>query len=270
LVALGTVQILRRAGARLAFVLPLLLLLAAVLSSAPTAAADDPREAKGRALFVKGEYQSALEIYATLFSERNDPLYLRNIGRCFQKLRQPGKAIESFREYLRRAPHLKASERREIEGFIREMQAVEASTGAQPPPAAGTAPVTGNGQNADLPAPADRTAGNGAPSGRGEPPTTATTSKKVKPEPDEPVRRMASAGTTTGAGLGGKPAEPSLIDKAPAGGASQPDEDRSVIKRWWFWTGVGAVIAGGVVATLLLRGGGSTRPDCNAGFTCPH
>ena len=119
----------RRVGALLGLVLPLLVL-AAALSSAPAAAADDRREAKGRALFVKGEYQSALEIYATLFSEKNDAIYLRNIGRCFQKLRQPVKAIESFRDYLRRSPKLKANERREIEGFIEEMKALKAEQDA--------------------------------------------------------------------------------------------------------------------------------------------
>ena len=119
----------RRVGALLGLVLPLLVL-AAALSSAPAAAADDRREAKGRALFVKGEYQSALEIYATLFSEKNDAIYLRNIGCCFQKLRQPVKAIESFRDYLRRSPKLKANERREIEGFIEEMKALKAEQDA--------------------------------------------------------------------------------------------------------------------------------------------
>src|SRR5688572_7224818 len=66
-------------------------------------AGDDRRELEGRALFAKGDYKQALDVFAQLFAEKGDPIYLRNIGRCYQKLRQPEKAIDSFREYLRRA-----------------------------------------------------------------------------------------------------------------------------------------------------------------------
>jgi hypothetical protein len=93
---------------------------------APARAADDPREVRGRALFAKGEYEAALDVYAELFAEKVDPIYLRNIGRCNQKLRRPAKAIDAFREYLRRVRRIKADEREEIEGFIREMEALQA------------------------------------------------------------------------------------------------------------------------------------------------
>lgn len=89
-------------------------------------AAEDPREIEARALYVKGEYQPALDIYATLFAQNADPIYLRNIGRCNQKLRRPDRAIDAFQEYLRRARKLRPSEREEIEGFIREMEDLRA------------------------------------------------------------------------------------------------------------------------------------------------
>ena len=38
--------------------------------------------------------------------------------------------------------------------------------------------------------------------------------------------------------------------------AQKPEESPAIYKRWWFWTGVGAVVAGGVVTALLL-----TRPS---------
>jgi hypothetical protein len=48
----------------------------------------------------------------------------------------------------------------------------------------------------------------------------------------------------------------------PSDGQSEP----SILGRWWFWTAVGAVVAGGVTAGLLLsRGGGGDKifcPDC--------
>jgi len=93
-------------------------------------AAQDPREVEGRALFAKGEYEAAVDLYAKLFAEKGDPIYLRNIGRCNQKLRRPDRAIDAFREYLRRARKLKASEREEIEGFIHEMEELRAQQAA--------------------------------------------------------------------------------------------------------------------------------------------
>jgi tetratricopeptide (TPR) repeat protein len=95
--------------------------------------AEDQREVQGRALFAKGDYQAALDLYATLFAEKSDPIYLRNIGRCYQKLEQPQKAIDAFEEYLRRK-HVKQAERTEVEGFIAEMQELEKRKAATTPP----------------------------------------------------------------------------------------------------------------------------------------
>ena len=30
------------------------------------------------------------------------------------------------------------------------------------------------------------------------------------------------------------------------------DKDKSIVKTWWFWTGLGVVAAGGVAAAVLL------------------
>ena len=120
----------------------LVALAGAALSPRPARAAEDPREVTARTHFAKGEYRQALELFATLFAERNDPIYMRNIGRCHQKLGQPTQAIDAFREYLRRAPKLKPTEKQEIEGFIKEMEDLKASQALAPPPAA-TAPPAG-------------------------------------------------------------------------------------------------------------------------------
>ena len=118
--------------------LPVSLPLAALFALAATsaAAAEDPREVEGRALFAKGEYHKALDIYAGLFAQSGDPLYLRNIGRCYQKLRVPDKAIDAFREYLRRSPGLKPAEQTEVDGFIKEMETLQREQSAAAPPPA--------------------------------------------------------------------------------------------------------------------------------------
>jgi len=48
-----------------------------------------------------------------------------------------------------------------------------------------------------------------------------------------------------------------------------PVNDSPVYARWWFWTGVGAVVVGGVVTAVLLTR--STKsPACDAGVPCVH
>ena len=46
-------------------------------------------------------------------------------------------------------------------------------------------------------------------------------------------------------------------------------EERPIYRRPWFWVVAGAVVAGGVVAALLLTRGGTVSdcPDCNLGAT---
>jgi hypothetical protein len=49
----------------------------------------------------------------------------------------------------------------------------------------------------------------------------------------------------------------------------EPQESRPVYKRWWFWTGIGAVVAGGVVTGVLLsKKSPATRSTCDAGVAC--
>ena len=94
------------------------------LGARPTVAAEDPREVEGRAAFARGDYDKALEVFSRLFAEHGDPLYLRNIGRCYQKLRKPERAVDAFQEYLRRGRDIGPAERAEVEGFIRDLEAL--------------------------------------------------------------------------------------------------------------------------------------------------
>jgi hypothetical protein len=123
-----------------------------LLPAAPTEAAHkrtDKREIEARQAFAAGEYQKALDLYAELYADKVHPTYLRNIGRCYQNLRQPEKAINAFRDYLRQAKRLTAAERDEVEGYISEMEELQrqqdaAASSAEapptPPPAVPTAP----------------------------------------------------------------------------------------------------------------------------------
>ena len=97
-------------------------------------AASDTREIKAREDFAAGRFQEALDIFARLYAESLHPIYLRNIGRCYQGLRNPDRAIATFHDYLRKAKGITPDEKKEIEGFISEMEDLkrqrEATAGA--------------------------------------------------------------------------------------------------------------------------------------------
>ena len=114
-------------------------LLALAFPLAANAAGDEGAEVKARTHFAAGEYKEALEIYARLYAETMHPTYLRNIARCHQNLGNADKAISSFREYLRKAHDLTPDQRKEIEGYIAEMEQLKSSRSEArpaPPPAA--------------------------------------------------------------------------------------------------------------------------------------
>ena len=50
-----------------------------------------------------------------------------------------------------------------------------------------------------------------------------------------------------------------------------PVNDSPVYARWWFWTGIGAVVVGGVVTAVLLGShSGQKSPSCDQGVPCVH
>jgi hypothetical protein len=66
---------------------------------------------------------------------------------------------------------------------------------------------------------------------------------------------------------------PSVDRSAELFSSPQPAQvsDSPVYARWWFWTGVGAVVVGGVVTAVLLgRNSGQKSPTCDQGVPCVH
>jgi len=92
--------------------------------SARVMGAADPRELKAREEFAAGRYEVALDMFAKLYAETLHPNYLRNVGRCYQNMGEPDKAISAFREYLRKAEDLPPKQRAEIDRYILEMEAL--------------------------------------------------------------------------------------------------------------------------------------------------
>src|SRR5262245_58372502 len=103
----------------------------------------EQREMTARQLFAVGKYSEALDIYGGLYAETAHPTYLRNIGRCYQNMGEPDRAISSFNEYLRQARDLPADQRAIIDGYIREMEDLKRQRAATPAShATARAPVT--------------------------------------------------------------------------------------------------------------------------------
>src|SRR5207248_7269499 len=112
------------------------------------------RERKAMSAYAATRYQEALDLYADLYADFHDPLYLRNIGRCHQKLRHPEEAIASFEEYLSKYKRLSASEIEEVQGWIAEMKELQKASAPPPSPVAAPAPAPVVAPPAPAPAPA--------------------------------------------------------------------------------------------------------------------
>jgi hypothetical protein len=202
-------------------------------SAAGASSEDNALEIKAREQFAAGRYDDAKDTFAKLYAKSLNPIYLRNIGRCYQKKREPQAAIDQFQDYLAKTKtgkyKITADERAEIEGYIKEMTALRdeqaRAAAAPPPPVNPVTPVT----------PLQ------PPPGPGTPPPPAT------PPPDY---------------YNPNPPAATLTATAPP-----PEEHHSVFTRWWFWTIVGVAVVGGVVTAVALSSG-TTKPACPTGVKC--
>ena len=191
--------------------LSLVLFLIPSISQRAVAQQDDV-ELRARALYTGGEYQEALGLYTKLYARTHHPTYIRNIGRCYQKLGKPDEAISFFREYLNKAENLEPKSRAEVEGFIGEMEDLKRQRSASPAPR--VVP------DETPPAPA---AAAGLPS-------------LVAPAATESADDSNHVAATLKASP--RPTEDQ---------GSSP-----IYARWWFWTVLAAVAVGGVTTALVF------------------
>jgi hypothetical protein len=214
--------------------------LALVLASTGVAHADHAGEMKARESFAAGRFDEALELFAKLYAETLNPIYLRNIGRCHQKLREPQKAIDAFHDYLAKGKKISADEHAEIDGYIKEMEALRDEQARQPAPPP-VQPIVA------APPPGYAT----PPSGYATPPSgyAAPSPGYAAPSPGYAAPPLQQGSATL------------VSEPGPPAPRSSP-----FYERWWFWTAIGVVVAGGVVTALVLSGG-TSRPSCPATVT---
>lgn len=63
------------------------------------------------------------------------------------------------------------------------------------------------------------------------------------------------------------PIEPPPVAKTDQPPEQPPEEETPLYKQWWFWTGIGAVVAGGVIATAVLLTPGDKPATGDLDFT---
>lgn len=206
-----------------------------LLASAGAARAGDPNAEKARAHFQQGDTYFKLEKYAIALQEfeqaylaKQDPSFLYNIAQCHRLMGNRVEAVRFYKRYLNDAPN--AANRPVAEKHIRDLESAlgaEELTGAHPaapPPAPGSANAPG-GRGPGMPPPQSTT-----------PPPVALAAPAPQPAPD------------------------TMLTSAPP---SQADEHPFYTK-WWFWTGAGAVVVGGLLLVLLTN----HDPSCPSGRAC--
>src|SRR4051812_19992415 len=180
---------------------------------------------KGEEFLKAGDYRSAAAAFQSGYAAAPRVGFLLNIGNCYRKLGELGKAREFYWRFLDAAPKSDPS-RAEVTDYLRAMEQMEAdgvsldgaSSAARPAPAP---------EVVVAPSAAART-----PSG----PTPGALSFKPSSDESGPGMVMVDLGNT--------PAPSAAAESAP----------RPLTKKWWFWTLVGGVVvAGGVAAFALTR-----------------
>ncbi|HEY2731518.1 MAG TPA: tetratricopeptide repeat protein [Polyangia bacterium] len=212
----------RLLGVLLAFVL--------LAASATTRAAPLDDEKQARALYDRaeksfdlGKFGDALADYQSAYEAKPLPGFLFNIAQCYRNMGKFERARFFFRRYLALEPH--APNRWRVEELIAEMsKQLETQAAAPPAPAVEPKPV--------------------------EAPPVVT--------PLAPARAAAPPPLPAAVRDEGTPTIPTgavAVVTSPAPSATQLGP-QPLWRKWWFWTGVGAAVAGGIAATFFL-----TRPE---------
>jgi hypothetical protein len=77
--------------------------------------------------YRQGDYEGAAKIFAALsVGHSANPLYVRNLGACFYRMRRPEPAISNLRDYLTRAKDIAIEDRSEVQSWIAEMETLRA------------------------------------------------------------------------------------------------------------------------------------------------
>jgi hypothetical protein len=255
----------------------------------PALAREDARTEKARehaaqadAYYKLDKLKEALGEYEQAYLSKPDPSFLFNIAQCHRLMGNKREAIKFFKRFLKDRPE--SANRGGAEKHIRELEAqLAAETPAAAPIAApapapvatpahptaaapAAAPVVAPVAAPVLaPAPAAALGGAQAAALQMPPPELSVPPAREAPGMPQPG---AAAGTGTNLALAAPPPAADVARGAdpiaPPVPPRRDDDAGPVFTRWWFWTAVGAGVAG-LVAVSLLASRGS---DCETGRVC--
>jgi len=189
------------------------------LGAEPDKAAAKAHYEAGTRLYDIHEYDAALKEYKAGYLTRPDPSFLYNIGQCYKRLGMPVQAREFFREYLKKAP-LDDPNRAQAGARLRELETEANGTTNPPASPVRTAPVS-----------------EGDVSGAEQQPRDSSVKRSALPPAAGPTEPTA----TPAAGLNFSNSGSVPVETSPT----------PYYRTWWFWTGVGAVVAAGVITAVV-------------------
>jgi hypothetical protein len=258
----------------------------------------DERTEEARLHSVEGDsryklkrWVSALQEYEQAYLAKPDPSYLVSIAECHRQLDDLPQAIRFYRRYLSDAPggrYRELAEKRIAQLEKKLGVAAKKAPEPTPPPSGATPPAAGPPAAkppAAAPVAATTSASPIAPApSAAKPPVAALPAAAppapspppLPPSPPAPAIAAAPPAVAPPPSSPAPPQPPVVVAALPPvqsegnaliGISSEPasDEPRPLYTRWWLWTGVGAAIAGGVTAFVLLR---KNDPSCPAGRMC--
>jgi hypothetical protein len=253
--------------------------------SSPTSDAQAKAQAQGlltegSGLYERGDYAGALEKFNAAYAAFPSPKLMFNIGQANRDLGRPVEALQAYEKFLAGAldasPETTADARKSLAelrgklGRIRiDCKAVDAevsvdgkSVGLAPLPepiwaTPGRHQVTANHQRAALAIEnVQVTAG-----------TVQTVMLELHP-PAAPVvqaKPPVVAIPLAAAPIPSTDSVANLTSSAAVPGATSSDQP--IFNRWWFWTGIGGVVAAGSVTAFLLARR-SSNPCSGIGYAC--
>jgi hypothetical protein len=180
-------------------------------------------ETQANRLYLEGQYSAAAAMFIDLYLETSDPVFLRNLARCYYQMKMPDQAIERFKEYLAKSRRAVAKDKEEVEQYIHEMEILRRQRGATAAAERSSSPT--KDLASDFPTVVSgRAAGDGAVPG----PVGSGDDAQERPTTLTPV--------VLGEAAGGGPAAALTKENVPGSGRA------AFYKR----AGVAAAIAGGV------------------------
>jgi hypothetical protein len=238
-------------------------------------------------------YQEAFTEYQEAYLAQAKPDLLFNMAECQRLLGHRSEAIRFYERFLEDRPN--PPNRAVVDKHLRELRAAEAAltpppmsaTPAPVPPPAALAPPPVAAPALPTPPPAAappplvpppstapaRPAAPPPPTAAARPPTTAPAQPPVveaAPVAEEHPAPIAAAAIVAPAtpppAMAPTPPPPAGILAARSVDA-EPDTARPIYSKWWFWTAIGAVVVGGVVAAVVI-GSQKHEPPCTGVDVC--